>query len=147
MLKNQKGITLVALVVTIVVLLILAGVTLSMVIGPNSPIKQAQETKNTYNKSDVQDQVSLAITNTVAKYYEEGAPELKLDNKDNIPSLAVYLYNDINSESSKTNASLPSGYYIKSVTVEDSKLIMDVDVKGNSFKAIYDAVEQVLTVE
>ena len=33
--KNQKGITLVALVITIVVLLILAGVTISMVMGPN----------------------------------------------------------------------------------------------------------------
>ena len=32
--KNQKGITLVALVITIVVLLILAGVTISMVMGP-----------------------------------------------------------------------------------------------------------------
>ena len=31
--KNQRGITLVALVVTIIVLLILAGVTLSLVAG------------------------------------------------------------------------------------------------------------------
>ena len=32
-LKNERGITLVALVITIIVLLILAGVTLSMVMG------------------------------------------------------------------------------------------------------------------
>lgn len=34
---NQKGITLVALVVTIVVLLILAGVSISLVSGNNRP--------------------------------------------------------------------------------------------------------------
>lgn len=34
---NQKGITLIALVVTIVILLILAGVSISMVLGNNRP--------------------------------------------------------------------------------------------------------------
>ena len=43
-LKN-KGITLVALVVTIVVLLILAGVSISLVLGQNGLITQAQEAK------------------------------------------------------------------------------------------------------
>ena len=38
--KNNKGITLVALVITIIVLLILAGVTLSMVLGPNGIISR-----------------------------------------------------------------------------------------------------------
>ena len=43
--KKEKGITLVALVVTIVVLLILAGVSLNLVIGNNGLIKKAQEAK------------------------------------------------------------------------------------------------------
>lgn len=40
--KNSKGITLVALVVTIVVLLILAGVSINLVLGENGLITQAQ---------------------------------------------------------------------------------------------------------
>lgn len=38
-LKNQEGITLIALVVTIIVLLILAGVSISMLTGQNRNIK------------------------------------------------------------------------------------------------------------
>ena len=41
--KNQKGITLVALVVTIVVLLILAGVSLAMLTGDNGIITNSQK--------------------------------------------------------------------------------------------------------
>ena len=43
--KREKGITLVALVVTIVVLLILAGVSINFVFGENGLITQAQEAK------------------------------------------------------------------------------------------------------
>ena len=43
MLKNRKGITLVALVVTIVVLLILAGVSINLVLGNNGIIAKAKE--------------------------------------------------------------------------------------------------------
>lgn len=41
MLKGQKGITLVALVITIIVLLILAGITISLVIGDNGLLNKA----------------------------------------------------------------------------------------------------------
>ena len=42
----NKGITLVALVVTIVVLLILAGVSINLVLGENGLINNAKEAKN-----------------------------------------------------------------------------------------------------
>ena len=45
MLKNRKGITLVALVVTIVVLLILAGVSINLVLGNNGIIAKAKDAK------------------------------------------------------------------------------------------------------
>ena len=40
---SQKGITLIALVITIIVLLILAGVTINMVLGEDGIIAQAQQ--------------------------------------------------------------------------------------------------------
>ena len=43
--KNNKGITLVALVITIIVLLILAGVSLSLVLGENGVLSQAKNAK------------------------------------------------------------------------------------------------------
>ena len=43
--KNKKGITLVALVVTIVVLLILAGVSLNLLIGNNGVLQELNKRK------------------------------------------------------------------------------------------------------
>ena len=46
MLKGQKGITLVALVVTIIVLIILAGISISLILGDNGIITKAKEARN-----------------------------------------------------------------------------------------------------
>ena len=46
--KQEKGITLIALVVTIVVLLILAGVSISLVLNNNGVISKAKDAKNQY---------------------------------------------------------------------------------------------------
>ena len=46
MLKNKKGITLIALVVTIVVLLILAGVTISLLLDENGIITKSKDARN-----------------------------------------------------------------------------------------------------
>ena len=43
MLRGQKGITLVALVVTIIVLIILAGVSISLLLGQYGVVTRAQE--------------------------------------------------------------------------------------------------------
>ncbi len=51
--KKQRGITLIALVITIIVLLILAGVTLNLVIGENGIIRTAEQAgKNYMNAQD-----------------------------------------------------------------------------------------------
>ena len=41
--KSSRGITLIALIITIIVLLILAGVSISMVVGENGILNRAQE--------------------------------------------------------------------------------------------------------
>ena len=46
-LKERKGITLIALVITIIVLLILAGVSVAMLTGQNGILTQAQKAKTT----------------------------------------------------------------------------------------------------
>ena len=51
MLKKENGITLVALVVTIVVLLILAGVSISLVLSQNSVIDKSKDAKTKYQNA------------------------------------------------------------------------------------------------
>ncbi len=60
MLKGQKGVTLVALVVTIIVLIILAGVSISMVIGNNGIATRAQEARDLQANAAVHENQSLA---------------------------------------------------------------------------------------
>ena len=57
--KNQSGITLVALVVTIVVLLILAGVSINLVLGENGLITQAKEAREQTKTAEVNEKTQI----------------------------------------------------------------------------------------
>ena len=54
--KQEKGITLIALVVTIVVLLILAGVSISLVLNNNGVISKARDAKNQYAEAQTNEE-------------------------------------------------------------------------------------------
>ena len=56
---KEAGITLVALVVTIIVLLILAGVTISLALGDNGIIGKAQEASNMYANASKDERIAL----------------------------------------------------------------------------------------
>ena len=64
-LKNKKGITLIALVVTVVVLIILAGVSINAVIGNDGIIKKAQNSANLTKEAEVKE----AINRTILEFY------------------------------------------------------------------------------
>ena len=59
MLKKQKGITLIALVVTIVVLLILAGVTISLLLDENGIITKSKDARTETRISQIEDEVEM----------------------------------------------------------------------------------------
>ena len=59
---NEKAITLIALVITIVILLILAGVTITMTLGQNGLFTRAREGRAAYEESEVRDDLSMLIT-------------------------------------------------------------------------------------
>ena len=59
--RLEKGITLIALVITIIILLILAGVTINMLTGDNGILKQATKARETNSKAEFEEQVKLAV--------------------------------------------------------------------------------------
>ncbi len=59
--ENSKGITLIALVITIIVLLILAGVSISMLTGDNGILSQATEAKKANIRGQEKEQIKLAM--------------------------------------------------------------------------------------
>ena len=65
--KRNKGITLIALVVTIVVLLILTSVTVGTLMGKNSTIKKAQEAKREQEISEEREIVELSAVQAAEK--------------------------------------------------------------------------------
>mgnify|MGYP006062719905 CR=1 FL=1 len=71
--KKMHGITLIALVVTIVVLLILAGITISLVFSDNGIIKKAQEAANKTKEAVINEQTQM---NEIADYMENMLNEI-----------------------------------------------------------------------
>ena len=67
--KNNKGITLIALVVTIIVLLILAGVSIAMLTGDNGILSRASQSSVANAVGEGKDQVALYIAELSANYY------------------------------------------------------------------------------
>ena len=69
--KKQRGITLIALVITIIVLLILAGVSIATLTGQNGILTQAQNAKIETEKAGEKEAISLAYSAAKAKKAEE----------------------------------------------------------------------------
>ncbi len=59
--ETQDGITLIALVITIIVLLILAGVSIAMLTGQNGILTQAQNSKTVTENKSAEEKVKLAV--------------------------------------------------------------------------------------
>ena len=75
--KDSKGITLIALVITIIVLLILAGITIAFLTGENSIFGKATNAKIENEKAEIREMLSLSV-NTIA--IEQGQKQDSLSN-------------------------------------------------------------------
>lgn len=58
--KSNSGITLLALVITIIVLIILAGISINLLLGENGLIKKAQNTKETHTIEAIKEKLDIA---------------------------------------------------------------------------------------
>ncbi len=81
--RNNKGITMVALVVTIIILLILAGITLASLTGEKGIIKEARTAKELAEKAALEEQVELAIIKAEQKHRNPGIDDVIEEIKNN----------------------------------------------------------------
>ena len=65
--KKEKGITLIALVITIIVLLILAGVTIATLTGDNGILGKAKTAKTTNDEEKAKEQIKIAVMGSYGK--------------------------------------------------------------------------------
>ena len=89
-LKEKNGITLIALVITVIVLLILAGISISMLSGDNSILQRAAEAKKVTDEAAAKEQMQIQILGS----YDSGA-SLNLTNlKNNLQSIGASVEGD-----------------------------------------------------
>ncbi len=67
--RNQRGITLVALVITIIVLLILAAVTIAALGGQNGILTNASKSQYENELGEAKDMINLAANEGINEYY------------------------------------------------------------------------------
>ena len=65
--RSNKGITLIALILTVIVLLILAGVSINMVIGENGLISKSTSAVNKYKMAEIKEKIELNIATSMMK--------------------------------------------------------------------------------
>ena len=110
--KFQNGITLIALVITIIVLLILAGVSIATLTGENGILTRVQDAKNNTEQAEEDELRRLTALEAVT-------------------NLETYLYEDKN----RDTATIPAGFAVSQVegenTIADGLVI--IDKNGNEF--------------
>ena len=114
--KKENGITLVALVVTIVVLIIIAGVTLSLTIGNGGIMKRAKEAKERYGQASKNEQKDL---DTVEDYMNK---------------MTVGETTGGGSGSTVDGVPIPEGYYYVGGTKAKGLVISDAEADNEKYK-------------
>ena len=79
MLKNNKAITLIALIITIVILIILAGVVISLSLGNNGLFNKAQEAKEKYLNAQDYEETELGKIDNKINSYVSGTRDEELE--------------------------------------------------------------------
>ena len=87
--NNQKGITLVALVITIIVLLILAGVTIASLSGDNGILNRGKEAKQMNEIGQAIDQINLIAQEAIEEHFAVKYAEKATSTKETVVSAAA----------------------------------------------------------
>lgn len=114
-LRKVKGITLIALVITIIVLLILAGVSIAMLTGENGILTQAQNASKQTEIAEEKEQIALAYNGVKTKKEGEDVTSGELD--------AELKANGADATATGTDPI--------TVTFNDSKRSYTIDANGN----------------
>lgn len=120
--KNQKGITLIALVITIIVLLILAGVSIAMLTGENGLLTQANNSKAETVKAEAIERINLALNAVKAEIYEEQVTDKNFKPAATATTLAQPIIDSLTLDGFSVIAEPKDGDYWYTIT--DSKLTL-----------------------
>ena len=126
MAKERRGVTLIALVITIIVLLILAGVTIAMLTGDNGIISKAMQAKNKTEEARKTEEAGLKkIENYINGKSAEagvGIQDLKSIKSDGTEGEVI---GEKVSDGAEGVVPVPNGFYYVGGTVKSGAVISD----------------------
>ena len=129
-LKTNKGITLIALVITVIVLIILAGVTISMLSGENGILTKAAEAKEITEKAQAEEQSQLSqLNNQMQNLTDDG---FDVNKKVNRPQLTSGMTRIMFDENGKTILDGQSGWNEENWYNYENKNWANVQTKDGS---------------
>ena len=119
---NENGITLIALVVTIVVLLILAGITITYVLADGGIFKEAQNAAKATTAGSIQDYASQMQVAVMTDYYTKTAVG-------GTPTIVSYNTESPSEGQTKADKTWATGFFPEGgdYTVTDSTLVVTND--------------------
>lgn len=82
--ESNKGLTLIALIITIIILLILGGVSINLIIGENGILTRATTVEQTYNKGEVLEELNVMITEKYLDAYGKASAKIAETNQLNL---------------------------------------------------------------
>ena len=133
--KNNKGITLIALVVTIIVLLILAGVSIAMLTGQNGILKKAGDAKTASTAGNLDEAVKIVVGNRMTN--DLGWTKIG-QSTDKATEEATALVSDIkavNSTFKEVQAEIVTGKKVFKITADGQVVYLDGDTGAVSTTA------------
>lgn len=150
--KNQRGVTLIALVVTIIVLIIIAGIAIAALMGDNGVIKRSKEAKKEQIVGEVKDEIVLAVASakmlaeqkTVENSGFSASKDLKGSNSANLiiadlreelPTTKGYTLVVGGTETAATVAvTYQTAAYKSATNISDAAITVTITVTGNKFE-------------
>ena len=141
--KQAKGITLIALVITIIVLLILAGVSIAMLTGQNGILTQAQNAKNRTEEAQGEEENRLNEYNNIINNYVNGGTTGGDTTGSTLGTVTGNEESNTTVQDSLGNkvvvpagfkVYIPEGTNLEDYNVENGIVIEDVSAKDNTTK-------------
>ena len=140
MLKTNKGITLIALVITIIVLLILAGVSIAMLTGQNGILTRANDASDDSKRAEIADKVNMALQSAYTDAVVENTTTPAISSSNLI---SIYA-NDNNGETlAITEGTLGTSATVTATVTQNTDEVYTVTLtkSGNSYTTNADAVK------
>ena len=133
--KNQKGITLIALVITIIVLLILAGVSIAMLTGQNGILTQASNASTATLRGEIEEAVKLGVSSVNTYLMTSSSVTIPDD-----PGYTELSYANIAAEINKSYGSSTSGTPTATVLndTDGTPIGLNYTTGGKTYKVTFD---------